>query len=126
MSNYYPFLGGDRVKILFFKKNENFLIPKKGSLCGTQKIPLLEFLHKYQEHKIKLRIAIRHILEEKKRKNGGEMCTENHPNQLRTQKEKKSVFLMVPCRVALCCFSKEIFIIHATSDDSNSMLKLYL
>lgn len=90
MSNYYPFLGVNRVKTLFFKKTQNFLIPRKGSLYGTQKIPLLEFLHKYQEHEIKLRIAIRHILEEKKRKNGGEMYTENYPNRLRTQKEKKN------------------------------------
>jgi hypothetical protein len=66
MSNYYPFLGVNRVKILVFKKNQNSLLPKKGSLYGTQKIPQLEFLHKYQEHEIKLRIAIRHILEEKK------------------------------------------------------------
>jgi hypothetical protein len=54
------------------------------------------------------------------------MCAENYPNQLHPQKEKKIIFFMVPYSVALCCFSKEIFIIHATSDDSSSMLNPYL
>jgi hypothetical protein len=32
----------------------------------------------------------------------------------------------VPYSVTLCCFSEEIFLIHATSDDSRSMLSPYL